>query len=178
MKDDEIGEFEIDEEEFRVAAERLFAIGVQLMIQGTEESSRTALVHFERASLLFQVLVDQNRLVLTLSHIGRVHLHICEYQKSYDYFMGALSLGQDIIGPADKAGIINHLAQVYYAVGKIQDAIECFYYALSLHRSANDREGEAAALNNIGFIHSAVGQHQQAIQYCEQALEIAILRTY
>ncbi|MCI0559920.1 MAG: tetratricopeptide repeat protein, partial [Nitrososphaera sp.] len=156
----------------RVAAERAFAEGLQLYLEGTAESLSKALKKNEEALSLWQVVEDRNRIAHALNAMGQIYLSLRENRKALEYCTQALPHMRACEDRPGEASTLNNIGAVYKNTGKMQNAIEFYKLALSVWQSLEDHSGEAATLNNLGTVYNDLGEIRRALDYYRQVLPL------
>jgi tetratricopeptide (TPR) repeat protein len=156
----------------RVMAERIYADGKLLELQGKAESLRKAMEKYEEALRLYRIAGDRRGEGDTLHQIGSIQASLGENRKALDYYNQALPLWQAVGDRRDEATTLNDIGLVYALLGEKQKALEYYNQALPLRRVAGDRSGEARTLTNIGAVYDSLGEKQKALDYYSQALPL------
>lgn len=157
------------EDRSRIAAERAFAEGEQLRLQGKVESLRKAIAKYEEAIPLWRVVGDRAGEAGTLNILGTVHQRLSNDSRALDYFEQALTLRRVIGDRLGEAITLSNIGSVYHRLDEKPKALEYYEQALKLQKATKDRNGEAITLNNIGAAYKDLGEKQKALEYYEQA---------
>jgi CHAT domain-containing protein/tetratricopeptide (TPR) repeat protein len=180
-KDAPTGKYQIKIEEVRtataqdnvrIAAERTFADGIQLELQQTAQTQRTAIGKYQESLTLWQSIGDAGKQVTALSSIGRSYLNLGEDQNALGFYERALALSQKMGDSIVEAGILDRIATIYDNLGQKQKALGLYTRALQLRRAARDSDAEAASLNNLGLAYVNLGESQKALDLFQQAIPI------
>jgi tetratricopeptide (TPR) repeat protein len=158
----------------RVMAERVYADGRLLELQGKAESLRKAIEKYEEALRLYRVAGDRRGEGDTLHQIGLIHSQIFENRKALDYYNQALPLWRAIDDRRGEARTLNNIGLVYESLGEKQKALDYYNQALPLWRTIDDRSREAVTLNNIGLVYESLGEKQKALDYYNWALSLSL----
>jgi tetratricopeptide (TPR) repeat protein len=156
----------------RMAAEQMLFEAAQLQVQGSADSSKTAIQKYLASLPLWRTAGDRYEEALTLDSVGLVYSSLGEKQKALDYYNQSLVLWRAVGDRADEATTLNNIGLVYDDLGEKQKALEYYNQALPLTHAAGDRAGEAITLANIGWAYSALGEKQKALEYYNQALPL------
>jgi CHAT domain-containing protein/tetratricopeptide (TPR) repeat protein len=159
-------------DKYRVAAERSFAEGEQLLNDGEAESSRSAVNKYKEASSSWSAAGERREEAHALKRAGDVHLSLSEYQPALSYYKQALAVAVETGGRRGEGEAVNGIAYVYLTLGQNQKALALSARALKLSRAANDRRTEAQAVNNLGEIQYGLGKLPRSIDFFQQALPL------
>ena len=171
------GQFTIDglgvaQEDRKRLAEKAIAEGKVLEAQGTPDSLRKALVHYETALENWRALHDRRSEALTLQYIGIVHYFLDLKPKALDFFQQELDIWRAEGDGLQQAQALNNIGVIYGSLGLEQKAMEAYKQALPLRHAARDRKGIATTLDNIGMFYLNAGELQKALDEFSQALAI------
>jgi CHAT domain-containing protein/tetratricopeptide (TPR) repeat protein len=156
----------------RIAAEQMLFEAAQLQVQGSADSSKTAIQKYLASLPLWRTAGDRYEESLTLDSVGLVYSSLGEKQKALDYLNQAVPLRRAVGDRAGEASTVNNIGFVYDALGEKQKALDYYSQALPLERAVGDRASEASTLNNIGVVYTALGEKQKALDYFKQALPL------
>jgi len=156
----------------RMAAEQMLFEAAQLQVQGSADSSKTAIQKYLASLPLWRTAGDRYEEALTLDSVGLVYSSLGEKQKALDYLNQAVPLRRAVGDRAGEASTVNNIGFVYDALGEKQKALDYYSQALPLERAVGDRASEASTLNNIGVVYTALGEKQKALDYFKQALPL------
>lgn len=165
-------EITVTQEDRKRLAEKAIAEGKVFEAQGTAESLRKALVHYETALENWRIIQDRRSEALTLQYIGIVHHLLEQKEKALDYFQRELEIWRAEGDGLQQAQTLNNIGVVYGTLGLEQKAIDSYKQALPLRRAAGDRKGIANTLDNIGMFYLNAGELQKALDEFSQALAI------
>ena len=129
-----------------------------------------AKVWYQR-SLNFEGSIPENT-AFALHELGRIDVHLGEYEKAQDKFKMALQIMQQIGYRAGEASNLHELATIEVFRGEYGDAREMFETALKIRHQIGDLEDEAATLHNLAIIDLKVGEYEDARQKFKMALRI------
>lgn len=160
------------QEDRKRLAEKAIAEGKLLQEQGTADSLRKALAHYETALEHWRIIHDRRSEALTLQYIGIVHYFLDQKHKALDFFQQELEVWRAEGDGVQQAQALNNIGVVYGSLGLEQKAIESYKKALSLRHAAGDRKGIANTLDNIGMFYLNAGELQKALDQFNQALAI------
>jgi CHAT domain-containing protein/Flp pilus assembly protein TadD len=161
-----------DQDRARIAAERMLFEAAQLQVQGSADSSKTAIQKYLASLPLWRTAGDRYEEALTLDSVGLVYSALGEKQKALDYLNQALPLRRAVGDRAGEASTVNNIGFVYDALGEKQKALDYYSQALPLERAVGDRASEASTVNNIGVVYTALGEKQKGLDYFKQALPL------
>ncbi len=156
----------------RIAAEQMLFEAAQLQVQGSADSSKTAIQKYLASLPLWRTAGDRYEEALTLDSVGLVYSSLGEKQKALDYLNQAVPLRRAVGDRAGEASTVNNIGFVYDALGEKQKALDYYSQALPLERAVGDRASEASTLNNIGVVYDDLGEKQKALDYFKQALPL------
>lgn len=156
----------------RIAAQSVYAAGVELQGQDKAESSLKAIDKYIEALSIWRTADDRFGEANTLSNLGKVYYNSGQPTKALDCFVQELSIRQAISDHSGEAEALNNLGVAYRSLGELQKALAYGNQALLLRREAGDRSGEAQTLSNIGVVYRLRGEMEKALDYYNQALLI------
>ena len=156
----------------RMAAEQMLFEAAQLQVQGSADSSKTAIQKYLASLPLWRTAGDRYEEALTLDSVGLVYSSLGEKQKALDYLNQAVPLRRAVGDRAGEASTVNNIGFVYDALGEKQKALDYYNQSLVLWRAVGDRADEATTLNNIGLVYDDLGEKQKALEYYNQALPL------
>ncbi|MBI3949281.1 MAG: CHAT domain-containing protein [Acidobacteria bacterium] len=163
----------VPQDKIRITAEKAFAEGQRLRIQGTAESLRRTIEKYEEAVPLWRAVGDQRGEAHTLSNIGLVYNWLGEPQTALDYLSQALQLRRTMKDHHGEAATLNNIGMAYWLMGELQKALDYYSQALPLGRVAGNRFGEATTLYNIGSSYASLGECHKALDFFDQALRVS-----
>jgi CHAT domain-containing protein/Flp pilus assembly protein TadD len=159
-------------DEYRLAAEKTFAEGEQLLKEWKAESSRKAIDKLKDSLPLWKAAGDQLEEAITLKRIGDVYQPLGEYQNALTFYAQALSLSRKIRDRRSEGEALNDLSYVYLTWGNNKKALKQCAQALKLTQATNNQRERARALNNLGEISYGSGKLQQSLEFYQQALPL------
>lgn len=156
----------------RIAAEKTFAHGEQLLKEWNAESSRKAIEEFNDSLPSWRAVGDHRGEILTLKRTGDIFRSLGEYQSALASYNQALSLSREVKDRLSEGEALSEIGYLYVYLGDNQKAAKYCAKALELNQEANSERGEAQALNNLGEVYSWSGELQKALDYYGRALSI------
>jgi CHAT domain-containing protein len=158
------------EDKTRIAAEKTFAEGELLRVQGTAESLQRAIKKYEEALGLWRSLKDRAGQAGTLNSLGVVYASIGENKKSLTCFEESLPLFQEVEDGLAEGDVLYNIGAVNFTLGDTKKSLDFLNRSLQRRRVLGNKAGEAQSLGKIGSIYSSLGEQQLALRYLEQAL--------
>nr|MBA3441556.1 tetratricopeptide repeat protein [Pyrinomonadaceae bacterium] len=155
-----------------IAAQRYFAVGQQLLAEGTVLSKHKALESFARALPLWESLGDRRAQAVTLSNIAKIYDSSGDKQNALGYHNQVLLILRGVGDRRSEAATLNNIGLIYDSIGEKQKALDYYNQALPILRSVGERLMEAYTLSNIGLVYDSMGEKQKALDYYNQALPI------
>jgi CHAT domain-containing protein/tetratricopeptide (TPR) repeat protein len=160
----------------RIAAQRAYMAGEQLLGERSADSQRKAIEKFEQSRTLWSAANDPEAEILVLLRMAAIYGDdhaASERQKALEYLNRGL-LSARAAKRSDLEGfILSLIGDLYKSLGKYQLAISYQVQALPLIHAANKPGVEATVLDSLGEISDDLGEKQRAIGYFEQALELS-----
>jgi CHAT domain-containing protein/tetratricopeptide (TPR) repeat protein len=156
----------------KTEAEKALAEGLDLIHQGTAESSRAGIARLERALSAWRSIGSQRDEVRVLRHIGDAYQPLGDFSRSLNYYNQALAINRTLKDQNAEAQLLNALSFVHLTLGENSKALELCQKAARLSDATGNRREKARALNNLGEINYGNGQMQQSLAYYAQALPI------
>jgi CHAT domain-containing protein len=166
----------------RIAAERLFTEGQDLLAQskkqtGNEvtESRRSALEKFKASRQHWNALGDHHGEVVSLYLVGLTYQrHLSQSNEAKNFMLQALALAPQL-APNDwrlEASIRNDLGVIYNSLYDEQNARGSLEDALHIYEAHHDRRGRASVYNNFGLVDLGVGKAREALEAFQIVLPI------
>jgi CHAT domain-containing protein/Tfp pilus assembly protein PilF len=159
-------------DEKRIAAERAFAEGRRLRVQGSKASLDLAIERFQSTLPLWRELNDPESEGYILMQLGSIYFSIGDANRYSEYESQALSIWRSLGDRRREGEALNNLGLAHWDRGEREQALEKLQQALPLRRGAGDRRGEAETLKNLGTFYAEVGDLQPALRLKLDALEI------
>ena len=157
---------------YRIAAEKTFAEGEQLLKEWSAESRRRAIDKLKDSLSAWRSVSDRREEALTLKRIGDMYYPLGEYQNALTSYHQALSLVRRSKDRSSESEILNQIGYVYLTLGDNQKALKFCAETLQLSQSTGNRRERARALNNLGEISYGLGKLQQSHEFYRQALSL------
>ncbi|MCS6804759.1 MAG: CHAT domain-containing protein [Acidobacteriota bacterium] len=172
--DAEPGRYEVKIQERReaTAADKLFAEGQRLSVQGRADSLRQAIEKFHAARALWQAEGNRRGEAEALSAMGTPYAHVGQMDKALESFHEARVLWHEIGEQRREAYILKSTAFLYQFSDEKQEALDTIGQELSLWRAVGDREEEALALHRMGQGYYGLGELARAIDHYNKALPL------
>ena len=156
----------------RIIAEKTYAEGLRLSLQGTANSLREAVGKYEESLPHWLAAGARVEEASALYQLGKIHDLLDEKQKALDYLERALPLQHAVNDQRGEANTLNYIGGVYSDLGDKRKALDYFEQALPLRQAVRDSAGEAVTLTNIGAIYSGLGDKRKALDYQQRALTL------
>ena len=116
----------------------------------------------------------KSRITMVKPHLPRtVFSSLGEYDKTKEYFEGALVIMKDIGDKSGETSCHANLGIVSRSGGNYAIAKEYHHKALRISKEIGHRKGEGACYGNLGTVFSSIGDFDKAKEYHEKALVIA-----
>ena len=129
-----------------------------------------ALVIYESAEELSELIKDKKVIATSLHNIGIVYYGKGNYDKAQEYYDKALAK-REMIG--DKYGIaasLHSIGVIYMSKGNYDKALEYFEKSLAIKKEIGDKNGMADSLNNMGINYYYKGYYDKALHYYGKSL--------
>lgn len=140
----------------RVAAEKLFLQGQELVARNSPETRAGALEKYEEALRLWHVAGDANGEARVLTAMGWMHIWILHRsEKAHGYYDRALALSRASGDRVAEARLLNTLAKLYTMERKVDKAFDYYTQALSIWRKLGDRREELGIITGFAFMEQA-----------------------
>ena len=156
----------------RIAAEKTFAEGEQLLKEWIAESNRRAIDKFNDSLSAWRSVGDRREEALTLKRIGDMYHPLGEHKNALTFYNQALSLVRNLKDHSIESEILNQIGYVYLTLGDNQKALKFCAQTLKLSQATDNRRERARALNNLGEISYGSGKLQQSLEFYRQALSL------
>lgn len=159
------------QDEKRLAAERLAAAARSKQLFDTVDSRKEAATGYEAALVLWRELGDEVEEANTLHFLAQTYKALADFQKCVATYTQALERR----GEADKqakAYTLLGLADAHLDSGRLSDALIPYQQALDLFETTNNRRGQATALYGMGLTKARRSEMTEALKYYERALSI------
>jgi len=151
----------------------IFKEAQELQKKGSSKKDlEKALVKFQQALGMFNVLKSEKWEEMTLSHIGSVYFRLSQYERSLEYYEKALAIHRKIGNVQMQGNTLTQVGKIYERLGQYQKALESDEKALDIHRRSGNAQMEGVNLSDIGLVYVRLDQYQKALEYDEKALDI------
>jgi tetratricopeptide (TPR) repeat protein len=118
----------------RVAGERLFIEGTQLLARQTKEGFTGAISRYAKALVLYRSAADRGGEASTLAYAGDAYVYIGENHQALDYYNRSLPLARAVGDRDGEAETLNNIGVVYDELDEKQRALDYYNEALPLRR--------------------------------------------
>jgi CHAT domain-containing protein len=142
--------------------------GENLRRMRTGKDQRQALVHYGKASRLWQTLGNRDQQAIALYRRAQLLRGLGDVPGAVDSFERALPL---LTHPGLRLSVLNILTTSHVDLGNMPRAIEAGQQALELAPQTGDLALHAGALNNMGLIYRRLGESGKALKYFEDSLD-------
>jgi CHAT domain-containing protein/tetratricopeptide (TPR) repeat protein len=156
----------------RVAAERAFADGQQLLAKTTKESRQAALAKFSEALSYWTNNGDRHWQTATLYSVCATRRRLGGTEAAAKCFDEALAFPLEDHDWRLRATLFNDRGLNLSDLGRPEEALSSLHDALALYKQRQDRKGQASALNNIGLVYARTGRMAEAIKLYEEAVPL------
>jgi CHAT domain-containing protein len=158
-------------DEKRIAAERAFAEGRRLRLEGSKASLDRALERFRLALLLWRELKGLEGEASTLVQIGFIFWSMGDVSRFIEYESHALSIWRSLGDRRGEGEALSNLGLAHSARGENEQALEYLRQALPLRQAAGDTKGTAETLNITAGVYLDLGDFQAALGLEKDALD-------
>ncbi|MFN0280180.1 MAG: CHAT domain-containing protein [Pyrinomonadaceae bacterium] len=155
-----------------IVAQKVFAEGEVLRMQGKADSVRGSIKKYENALAIFQALGDKNGEAETINSISTAHFQLGETQQALKFVNELLRLYRTLGNKSKEAALLNDMADINGNFSEYQKALEYYSQALSIRRSIGDKIGEAKTLTGMGAIYALLGENQKSLEYYSQSMAL------
>ena len=156
----------------RVAGQRAFERGEQLLSQEAAKGLQAATARYEEALGHWRDAGDRGLEALALHRLGDCARALGKALSALNYYHQALKLDRDLGDRVEEAIILTAMASTHRRLGQNERAIELYQQAVELIRQLGDRHLESAALSDLGGTHFRLGRIQTALDHYRLALPI------
>ncbi len=156
----------------RLAAEKSFSDAEELLAKWNVESSRKAILNYEKSLTLWKTLEDQKEELRTLLRLAGVWNLLNDPTKALAYYDAARTLSQATNDLMNLSESLAGSGYIYYSQGDNERALEIATAALQHARSASNDYEEAQALDLFGETSFGAGDVRKALDLYQQALAI------
>lgn len=156
----------------RLAAEKSFSEAEELLAKWNADSSRKAILNYEKSRMNWKALGDQKEELCTLQKLARAWNSLNDPIKALSYYDAARSLSQATNDLKNLSESLAGSGYIYYSQGENKRALENATAALQFARSASSDYDEAQALDLLGETSFASGDVRKALALYQQALAI------
>ena len=137
-----------------------------------KEQYNVALFHLENAIDKLQKQNRKNNNIEAFKNLqGIAYYKLGKYDKSYNYFVQALSIAKENQDTGLIASVIGNIANIYKVKGKTTLAIDHYLKSLKFYQKSNDFTGVGNQYLNIGLVHKQVKLYNKALEYYNEALK-------
>jgi CHAT domain-containing protein/Tfp pilus assembly protein PilF len=170
-----------DRDKSAVAAERLVAEGIGILLQGqpNADSWRKAIEKYQQSIPLWQAAQDPAWEATALYLSGSASIALREKEQAFDFANRALSVARVAAKQTDeerrRLGIkveaiaLDVLGTAHNEFGDKQKAVELLNQALPLKQTIADRVGEIVTLNNLALAYQSMGDYRKTLEVLKQA---------
>lgn len=155
-----------------LAAEKAFAEGEQLQINGTLETAHRAIKKYEAASRFWRLAGDTDQQTQALKAIAEVWHFTGNLAKAVEYLNYCEKLSGKTTDVRLRADTLSALGLVHSAMGDNTRAMELCAQALEASKTADHPRGVAAATHCLGEVHYSLRDAQTAAAYYQESLDL------
>lgn len=156
----------------RIEAERLMTEAAARFLEGTGDSLRLGVVHYQEALGLWGSLGDREREARCALAAGDMHTALGQPGQALELFQRALALFVELADEPGQATAWSNIGVAQISLGDLAGAAEAERRALALERSLGRLYQEGKALNHLGLAFHSQGELRQALDFYEQALAV------
>ena len=136
----------------RLAAERALTEAGRLLFEGTRDSRRQALPHFQEALAAWQELDETAQMASALFHLAMLRRYLGEPREALALHRRALGLWQSLDHLAGQARAWTEIGSVAWALGESEHSPDAFRRALGMWRALGDLDGQARTSTYLGLV--------------------------
>jgi len=166
------GEVHEFDEGRRLAAQRIFLAGTELLRDQQAASTRAAIERFTAALEEWRALGDRAREAETLHALALAHASLTRNREAIANAEQAAAIRRELGDRRGEAASLDAAGFAYEAVSDLPKARERFESALALYRSEGDRIGEARQLVGIGAVLHRMAKNKEALECLELAHQV------
>ncbi|HSK78135.1 MAG TPA: CHAT domain-containing protein [Thermoanaerobaculia bacterium] len=156
----------------RIEAERLMTEAAARFLEGTGDSLRLGLVHYQEAQALWRSLGEREREARCALAAGDLHTALGQPRQALELYQKALALFVELADETGQATAWSNLGSARTALGDFSGGVEAERRALDLERSLGRLDQEGKVLNHLGLAFHSQGELRQALDFYEQALAV------
>ncbi len=136
------------------------------------DSTRRSLDLAFRALSMSRKLDDRPGMSDALINIGRVYLHLNEFDKALEYYLKSLPIKEKIADGKGVALCLNRIATVHQGLRNYDTALEYLIKSKSKAQEIDDLEMLSMTLNGIGVNYWYQEKYDQALEFYQRSLKI------
>ena len=156
----------------RIAANKAFAEGMQLLGQKTESSAQKAIEKFQETIPLLRAIGDRYQEARTLDRIGDTYGETGEWQKALDYYNQSLPIWRAIGERGYEATTLLNIGGIYDGLGELQKSLNYYNQALPLAKASGNPAIEANVLQHMSFIYGQMDDTAKMLEYSQKTLSL------
>jgi tetratricopeptide (TPR) repeat protein len=160
----------------RLAWQRAFIDGADLVAKRTPEAYRQAAEKFQEAAQLAREMQDRMREGDALHRLGYCFLSLRELQRALDYFQQAREIFQAAGDGYRETNALMRLGDLKISLGERQQASEFFQRSLLLARSVKNLDVEAFTRLYLHSIHESLGEYDKSVEDLQRGLRLIRLK--
>ena len=136
------------------------------------QDERAAIVYFEKALKMHQMLGNQREMAGTLNNLALLAEGQADYPRAAALHQQALELFQTLEDDVNTAYLLGNLGVVAEHSGELAMATEYYQQSLELHERTGEKWGMAAMLTNLGSALGRLQRSQEALRLLIEGLNI------
>ncbi|CAF1209866.1 unnamed protein product [Didymodactylos carnosus] len=117
-------------------------------------------------------------LLRLLNNMGKVYMEKDQQNEALDYYLRALKVRTDALGPEyfdrDIAILLNNIGLIYYYKGDWNKSLEYHFESVNMKQKCfpNNHKEWCASYHNIALVYQAKCEYNTALEYMDKALKI------
>jgi len=145
-------------------------IGSSYIMEGNHTE---AIKSLDEAQNMLDALDDIKMQAAIYAAYGMAYLFISEYDKSLEYNLKCLEIGEHFSNKTTLGNVHNNSATIYFNINRNEDALKHFKSALILYQETGNQQGIVRVNTNISQVYSRQRDLEKALNHAQTALRIA-----
>jgi tetratricopeptide (TPR) repeat protein len=142
------------------------------IIANVEGRPHEAVINFEKAIRLREILKEKKKLSESYNSIGVVFKNQADLKTALFYYNKSLLIRKEL---EDKKGMVtslNNIARIYESQGDYRASVKGYFETLKIAKEIGDEDGMSLALNNIGYTFKIQKKYDSALYFYRHSLKI------